>query len=97
MDSRFFCGTRAISTRADLMKGVLYMKNRIKNPYFWIGLIGVILTAMGVNAESFTSWQAVGDALTALIANPYLLGSVATAVLGIFVDPSTKGLKDGDK
>lgn len=69
----------------------------MKNPYFWIGLIGVILTAMGVNAESFTSWQAVGDALLALINNPYLLGSVAIAVLGVFVDPSTKGLKDGDK
>lgn len=73
------------------------MKNRIKNPYFWIGIVGVILTAMGVNAETFTTWQAVAEALLALIENPYLLGSVAIAVLGVFVDPSTKGLKDGDK
>lgn len=73
------------------------MKNRIRNPYFWIGIIGVVLTAMGVNAETFTTWQAVVDALIALIKNPYLLGSVAIAVLGVFVDPSSKGLKDGEK
>lgn len=73
------------------------MKNRIRNPYFWIGLIGVVLTAMGVNAETFTTWTAVADALLALLNNPYLLGSVAIAVLGVFVDPSTKGLKDGDE
>lgn len=70
------------------------MRNRIKNPYFWIGIIGVVLTAMGVNAETFTTWQAVADALTELIKNPYLLGSVAIAVLGVFVDPSSSGLKD---
>lgn len=73
------------------------MRNRVRNPYFWIGIIGVVLTAMGVNAETFTTWQAVVDALIALIKNPYLLGSVAIAVLGVFVDPSSKGLKDGDK
>lgn len=73
------------------------MKNRIKNPYFWIGIIGVVLTAMGVNAETFTTWEAVANALIGLIKNPYLLGSVAIAVLGVFVDPSSKGLKDGDK
>ena len=70
------------------------MKNRIKNPYFWIGIIGIVLTAMGVNAETFTTWQAVADALLALIKNPYLLGSVAIAVLGVFVDPSSSGLND---
>ena len=70
------------------------MRNRIKNPYFWIGIIGVVLTAMGVNAETFTTWQAVAGALTELIKNPYLLGSVAIAVLGVFVDPSSSGLKD---
>lgn len=71
------------------------MNNRIRNPYFWIGLIGVVLTAMGVNAESFSTWSAVKDALVGLIQNPYMLGSVAIAILGVFVDPSTKGLKDG--
>lgn len=73
------------------------MNNRIRNPYFWIGLIGVVLTAMGVNAESFSTWSAVKDAFVALIQNPYMLGSVTIAVLGVFVDPSTKGLKDGEE
>ena len=52
------------------------IKCRIKNPWFWISLVGVILTAMGVNAESLTSWQAVYDAFIALVSNPFMLCSV---------------------
>lgn len=69
-------------------------KVRIKNPYFWIGLLGVILAAMGVNAEMFTSWQAVIDQAKAFISNPYMIGSVFMAVLGQILDPTTAGLKD---
>lgn len=69
-------------------------KVRVKNPYFWIGLLGVILAAMGVDAEMFTSWQAVIDQAKALIGNPFMLVSVALAVLGVFIDPTTAGLGD---
>ena len=69
-------------------------KVRIKNPYFWIGLLGVILAAMGVNAEMFTSWQAVIDQAKAFISNPYMIGSVILAVLGQILDPTTAGLRD---
>lgn len=69
-------------------------KVRIKNPYFWIGLLGVVLAAMGVSAEMFTSWQAVIDQAKAFIGNPYMIGSVFMAVLGQILDPTTAGLRD---
>ena len=70
------------------------LKVRVKNPWFWVGLVGVILTAMGISAETLTSWQAVYDALLALVSNPFMLGSVFVAVLGVFVDPTTDGVTD---
>lgn len=73
------------------------LKVRVKNPWFWVGLVGVILTAMGINAETLTSWQAVYDALLALVSNPFMLGSVFVAVLGVFVDPTTDGVTDSEQ
>ena len=78
----------------DRFKHDLYLKKRIKNPYFWVGLLGVICTAMGVSPDMLTSWDAVGSALLNMVPNPFMLGSVAVAVLGVFVDPTTKGLGD---
>ena len=70
---------------------------RAKNPWFWIGLAGVVLTAMGVSPEMLTSWQAVADAFWNLISNPFLLGSVAVALLGVLVDPTTAGMSDSER
>ena len=42
-------------------------KVRVKNPYFWVGLLGVILSAMGVSADMFTSWDIVIEQAKALI------------------------------
>ncbi len=67
---------------------------RAKNPYFWIGLLGVILTAMGVSAETFTSWTAVIEQFKLLISNPFMLGSVLLAILGVLLDPTTSGMGD---
>nr|DAJ99799.1 MAG TPA: holin [Caudoviricetes sp.] len=67
---------------------------RMKNPWFWVGLAGVILTAMGVSPETLTSWGAVVEAFKSFIMNPFMLGSVALAVLGVFIDPTTKSLGD---
>lgn len=72
-------------------------KVRAKNPYFWIGLVGVILAAMGVDASTFTSWSAVWDAIVGLVTNPFMLGSVVLAVLGVLVDPTTKGVSDSSQ
>ena len=70
------------------------MNKRFKNPYFWVGLVGVIVTAMGISPEMFTSWGAIWSALCNLLSNPFMLGSVAVAILGVFVDPTTKGIGD---
>ena len=69
-------------------------KVRMKNPLFWVSLGGVILTAMGRSPETFTSWARVLQAAVELVKNPYLLGSVSLAVLGVLLDPTTEGICD---
>jgi phi LC3 family holin len=70
---------------------------RFKNPWFWVGLCGTVLTAMGVSPEMFTSWGAVWEAIVNLINNPFMLVSVVLAVLGVFVDPTTSGISDSKR
>ena len=70
---------------------------RFKNPWFWVGLGGVILSAMGVSPEMFTNWGAVWDAFVNLINDPFMLVSVVLAVLGVFVDPTTSGISDSKR
>lgn len=70
------------------------MKNRLKNPYFWLGLGGIVFSSAGVDFKTLTSWNLLGDALLNILANPVSVVAVSAAVIGVFVDPSTKGLKD---
>ena len=70
-------------------------KERFKNPWFWVGIGGVILTATGMEPSMFTSWDALSGAVLDVLKNPFLLGTAALAVLGVFVEPTTKGLADG--
>lgn len=70
------------------------MKNRLKNPYFYLGLGGVIFSAAGVDFKTLTSWSLLGSALLDILANPVAVVAVIAALVGVFVDPSTKGLKD---
>ena len=70
---------------------------RFKNPWFWVGLCGTILAAMGVSPEMFTSWGAVWEAMVNMVSNPYMLVSVVLAVLGVFVDPTTSGISDSKR
>ena len=79
------------------MRAKINMPVRVKNPWFWVSLVGVVLTAMGVSPEMLTSWDAVITAFKDLITNPFLLGTTAIAVLGVFVDPTTKSLGDSDR
>ena len=71
-------------------------KERFRNIYFWFGLVGVIFSAMGIDVKLLTSWEAVGVAFYSLITNPFMLCSVILAITGVFVDPTTKGLTDGE-
>lgn len=70
------------------------MKNRFKNPYFWLGLGGIIFSSAGVDFKTLTSWNLLGEALLSILSNPVAVVAVAAAIIGVFVDPSTKGLKD---
>lgn len=70
-------------------------KERFKNPWFWVGIGGVVLTATGMEPSMFTSWDALSGAVLDVLKNPFLLGTAALAVLGVFVEPTTKGLTDG--
>lgn len=72
----------------------LNVKIRLKNPWFWVGIVSTILAAMGVDPEMFTSWDAVWSAFVSLVSNPFQLGCVILAVLGIFIDPTTSGVTD---
>jgi phi LC3 family holin len=70
---------------------------RFKNPWFWVGLGGVILSAMGVSPEMLTSWGAVWEAVVNLFGNPFMLVSAVLAVLGVFVDSTTAGICDSSR
>ena len=70
---------------------------RFKNPWFWVGLGGVILSAMGVSPEMFTSWGAVWETVCSLFSNPFQIGCVVLADLGVFFDPTTSGNSDSKR
>ncbi|KAF5075817.1 phage holin [Anaerotignum sp.] len=69
-------------------------KVRFKNPYFWIGLFGVIMSTIGAKPEDFTSWALVVEEIKNVLGNPFLLFSVILAVIGVVADPTTKGVCD---
>lgn len=69
-------------------------KVRAVNPYFWIGLVAVVLASVGVSPESLTSWAILKDHLLALIGNPFAIGCVVIAVIGYINDPTTRGIGD---
>lgn len=79
------------------MKIKLNVPVRFRNVWFWVGLGATILAAMGVEPSMFTSWSLVWEAIVALVSNPFQLGCVFIAIIGVFVDPTTKGISDSDR
>lgn len=67
---------------------------RLKNPWFWVGVISVIITAIGIDPTTMTTWASVMDAIDAVLRNPFQLITAVLAVLAIFVDPTTSGFTD---
>jgi phi LC3 family holin len=68
------------------------MKDKIRNPYFWIGIISIIFASAGIDFNSLTSWSLLGQALISIINNPVAIMAVIGAVVGVFNDNSTSGL-----
>ena len=73
-------------------KGGLRLKDKLKNPYFWLSLVALIFAAAGIDFEQLTSWSLLGQALWSIVLNPVSVMAVITAFLGIWNDNSTKGL-----
>ena len=68
------------------------MKEKFKNPYFYLSTIALIFSASGVDFNELTSWALLGQALVGIVQNPVSVVAVVTAFLGIWNDNSTKGL-----
>lgn len=70
---------------------------RFRNPWFWVGVVSVAITAIGVDPMTFTSWAAVLDGIKAVLSNPVQLVTMCLAILSVFVDPTTAGLSDSER
>ena len=68
------------------------MKEKLKNPYFWLSTFALIFSASGIDFETLTSWRLLGEAFLSILQNPVAVVAVITAFLGIWNDNSTKGL-----
>ena len=69
---------------------------KLKNPYFYLSVFALIFSASGIDFQTLTSWQLLGQSLMSILKNPVAIIAVITAFLGIWNDNSTKGL-DGIK
>ena len=78
------------------MKKFFVEHPKLKNPYFYLSVIGLIFSASGVDFNQLTSWSLLGKAIIDILNNPVCVVAVITAFLGIWNDNSTKGL-DGIK
>ena len=76
------------------MKLKINIPVRLRNWAFWVGLGATILAAMDVSPEMFTSWSILWQAMLDLFNNPYRLGCVILAIMGVLVDPTTSGIGD---
>lgn len=80
-----------------------FLKNpKLKNPYFWLSIVGLLFASAGIDFGDLTSWQLLGEALMSILQNPVAIVSVLTAFVGIWNNNGTKGLdglkdKEGDK
>ena len=65
---------------------------KLRNPYFWLSMFGLIFAAAGIDFNTLTSWKLLGEALFSIVANPVSIVAVITAMLGVWNDNSTKGM-----
>ena len=59
---------------------------KLRNPYFYISVIGLIFSAAGVDFNSLTTWHLLGKALLDIFNNPVSTLAVITALVGIWAD-----------
>lgn len=71
-------------------------QKRAKHLGFWVGIVGVVLTSLQVEASSLNTWWKVLELIERTLSNPYLLTTTAMAIFGVLIDPSTSGITDGE-
>ena len=70
-----------------------FLKNpKFKNPWFWLGLVSIIFASAGVDMNTLTSWNALGQAVLGILQNPVAVMAVIGGILGVFNDNGSKGL-----
>ena len=74
------------------MKDFLDKHPKLKNPYFWLSIVGLLFASAGIDFQTLTSWQLLGEALLSILNNPVSVVAVCTTLVGIWNDNSTKGL-----
>ncbi len=74
------------------------LKVRIKNPVFWVQMLGIIfgtaLTYAGITADNLTTWPSLWQVITGVVSNPYCLGLICWNLWSALNDPTTSGLSD---
>ena len=81
------------------MKQFLDKHPKLKNPYFWLSIVGLLFASAGIDFQTLTSWQLLGEALISILNNPVSVVAVLTALVGIWNNNDTPGLdsiKKGD-
>ena len=81
------------------MKQFLDKHPKLKNPYFWLSIVGLLFASAGIDFNTLTSWQLLGEALISILNNPVSVVAVLTALVGIWNNNDTPGLdsiKKGD-
>ena len=70
-----------------------FLKNpKFKNPWFWLGLVSIIFGSAGVDMNTLTSWNALGQAVLGILQNPVAVMAVIGGILGVLKDNSVSGL-----
>jgi len=70
------------------------LRVRLKNPYFYVGLAAILITATGAEIEMFTSWDILFKSFSDILKNPFLILCTIVSVIGYINDPTTAGLND---
>ena len=73
------------------------MKDKLRNPYFLLGIVAVVFASAGVDVATLSSWPLLVAALLSIVNNPFTLLCVVLALLAMFNDNSTSGLDGADK
>ena len=75
------------------VKKFLDKNPKLRNPYFYISVIGLIFSAAGVDFNSLTTWHLLAKALLDIFNNPVSTLAVITALTGIWMDNGDYTLK----